>query len=175
MGFVIEKIEAFVKALDESIGRYKLSFTLSPQKMKNNEYNISALHWNSVKYSKENIDKVPSNKKGIYSFVICQHSKVLPQHGYVLYIGCTGLEPNRSLRDRYKEYFWPSHIVKRPHIARMIGTWHEVLWFFFAPVDDDFSSDGLKKLERQLNTALLPPFSQNDLEAEARTRHSIYP
>lgn len=47
----------------------------------------------------------------------------------------------------------------------MIGTWHKVLRFYFAPIEDDVTSDDLQVFEKQLNTALLPVFSEGDLDA----------
>ena len=57
----------------------------------------------------------------------------------------------------------------------MIVDWHDVLRFFFAPVDDSVSSDDLKKLERQLNNALLPPFSRGDLDAGIKSQRRAFP
>ena len=56
----------------------------------------------------------------------------------------------------------------------MIGTWHQVLHFFYAPVDDDVSNDELKALEIRLNTALMPPFSEGDLEAEIKQKRRAF-
>ena len=59
-------------------------------------------------------------------------------------------------------------IMKRPHIANMIGNWNQVLRFFYAPIDDTVTSEELETLEKNLNVALLPPFSKGDLEAEIK-------
>ena len=56
----------------------------------------------------------------------------------------------------------------------MIGTWNEVLRFFFAPVGDEVSSEDLKTLEQQLNTALMPPFSEGDLEADTKRKRRAF-
>ncbi|WP_157776577.1 hypothetical protein [Nitratireductor aquibiodomus] len=56
----------------------------------------------------------------------------------------------------------------------MIGTWHQVLRFFFAPVDDAVSSADLQLLEKQLNTAFMPPFSEGDLEAETKRKRRAF-
>jgi hypothetical protein len=42
------------------------------------------------------------------------------------------------------------------------------------PVEDDFSSADLEKLEMQLNTALMPPFSEGDLEAETKKKRRAF-
>ena len=56
----------------------------------------------------------------------------------------------------------------------MIGTWHEVLRFYFAPVEDDVSTEDLQEIEKQLNTALMPSFSKGDLEADAKKKRSAF-
>ena len=130
---------------------------------------MSSLTWDSISYaSEQEIDKIPDNKRGVYAFSICHPSTILPPHGYVLYIGIAGRDSKRSLRERYKDYLQNSHIRKRPKIYFMIGTWSEVLRFFFAPVEENVSSNELKTLEKQLNTMLLPPLSQMDLVAEIK-------
>ena len=131
---------------------------------------IPSLAWDSISYGREELDKVPDDKRGVYAFAICQKDAVLPPHGYILYIGIAGYNSKRALRERYKDYLSESKVIKRAKIARMIGTWNEVLRFFFAPVDENVSSEELKKLELQLNTALIPPFSQKDLEANVKRK-----
>ena len=117
---------------------------------------------------------VPDDKRGIYAFAVCQHNDVLPPHGYVLYIGIAGRDSDRPLRDRYRDYLNGKKIMKRKKIAFMIGNWHKVLRFFYAPVDDDLSSEDLQKLERQLNTALLPPYSNRDMDADVRGKRRAF-
>ena len=92
-----------------------------------------------------------------------------------MYIGIAGRDSDRPLRARYKDYLNERKVMKRKTIARMIGTWHSVLRFFFAPVDADVSPSDLKTLERQLNTALLPPFSVGNLEAKIKATRSAFP
>ncbi len=166
----------FVDQATDEIARYRLDFILSQSKIikKENEYVISTLNWDSIKYGTAELEKIPDDKRGVYAFSICQQSEVLPLHGYILYIGIAGRDSKRSLRRRYKDYLSEREVIKRKRIARMIGTWHRVLRFFFAPVDDDVSSDDLKTLEKQLNTVLMPPFSVNDLEADVKEKRSAF-
>ncbi|MCY3624438.1 MAG: hypothetical protein OXH71_03565 [Candidatus Dadabacteria bacterium] len=168
----IDSLIDFTNEATKEIAKYKRDFILSQPKMikKDKKYIISTLDWNSVSYGPAEVNKVPNDKRGIYAFAICQKSAVLPPHGYILYIGIAGRDSKRSLRKRYKDYLNEHEVRKRDGIARMIGTWHKVLRFFFAPVDDNVSSDDLKKLEQQLNTALMPPFSINDLEADTKRK-----
>jgi len=105
------------------IAKFEISMVLSPEEMMKGKYIIPVLNWDSVSYGKEELDKTPNDKQGIYAFVICQNNDVLPPHGYILYIGIAGKNSNRSLRDRYKDYLNQKKIIKHSaKIARMIGT-----------------------------------------------------
>ena len=170
----LDLLTDFTNEAAQEIAKFKISVSLSPQRMMADDHGIDALDWNSISYGETDLNKIPDDKRGIYAFGICQKSDVLPPHGYILYIGIAGRDSQRSLRERYKDYRNEKKVIKRPKIARMISTWHEVLQFFFAPVGDDFSSDDLKKLERQLNTALLPPFSEGDIEADVKRKQKAF-
>ena len=165
----------FANTASEEIGRHQITFILHPDRISACPYPISYLNWEAIPYGKAYIDKVPSDKRGVYAFVFCHNSDILPQHGYVLYVGLAGNNSTRSLRDRYKDYLNERRVMKRPRIARMIGTWHNMLKFFFAPVDDTVSAKDLKELEKQLIDALLPPFSVGDMSADIRAMRSAFP
>ncbi len=165
----------FADRVHNEIGRYRVEFTLSPQRLTTTDYIVSSLTWYSINYGSEEIDHVPNDKRGIYAFAIFHPSDVLPIHGYILYIGIAGKNSNRSLRERYRDYLTDSKIRSRAQIRRMIGDWHQVLKFLYAPVEDDVSSDELIRIETQFNTALMPPFSINDLDAELREQRRAFP
>lgn len=164
----------FADEADAEIGKYRVELTLSPSKLGFNPYVVPNLTWQSIKYGEAELHLVPDDKRGIYAFAICEPNAVLPPHGYILYIGIAGRNSTRSLRDRYKDYLNARKVMKRSRIAYMIGTWHEVLRFFFVPVDDAMTSDDLETLEKQLNTALLPPFSEGDLDAETKIKRRAF-
>ena len=164
----------FANEAHDTLGKYTRTFTLAPQQLMAAEYVVDCLIWDSISYGDSELDKIPNDKRGVYAFAICQQSCVLPPHGYILYIGIAGRDSNRSLRERYRDYLYPSKMSKRDGVKAMIGTWYEVLRFFFAPVDDDLSSDDLQKLERQLNTALVPPYSEADIEADVRRKRRAF-
>ena len=147
---------------------------LSPERLTAGDYSLDALNWDSIPYGESEIEQVPDNQRGIYAFVIHEANKVHPPHGYILYIGIAGRNSNRPLRDRYRDYLNEKKVLKRARIARMIGTWHSVLHFYFAPVASTMSSEDLERLETQLNDAFLPPFSEGDLSAETRTMRRAY-
>ena len=170
----LDSLMDFANEATEEIAKYTVSFTLSSPKMRVKQQIIPALKWDSIRYGNADLNKVPNDKRGIYAFAICHHSDVLPPHGYILYIGIAGHNSNRSLRERYKDYLNEKQVIKRARIARMIGTWHEVLRFFFAPVEENISSEDLKQLEIQLNTALMPPFSKGDLDADTKQKRRAF-
>lgn len=170
----LDSLIDFANEATETIAKHKVSVILSPKHILAEDYAIAALSWDSIDYGEDEIEKVPADKRGIYAFVVCKNNDVLPSHGYVLYIGIAGRDSERPLRARYKDYLNAKTVRKRAGIARMIGTWHSVLRFFFAPIDDNVPSDDLKEIEKQLNTALMPPFSKGDLEADIRQQRRAF-
>lgn len=156
------------------LNRYRVEMTLSPQNMSATNYAIPKLKWSWISYGKENIEKVPDNKRGIYAFAVNQQNDIVPPHNYIMYIGIAGRKANRSLRERYRDYLTESKIKKRAKIARMIIDWEPVLKFYYAPVEDHVSSDDLIDTERKLNTALMPPCSVGDLEGETKQQRRAF-
>ncbi len=170
----IDSLIDFANDAATTVAKFTVPVTLSPDTLMAGDYIVPALTWDSVSYGDRQMDRVPADKRGVYAFAVCQNNNVLPPHGYILYIGIAGRDSERPLRDRYRDYLNEKKVRKRARIARMIGTWHQVLRFYFAPVGDDVSSDDLKTLEQQLNTALMPPFSEGDLKAETRQRRRAF-
>lgn len=164
----------FVNQANEEIGKFQVTMILSPEKLAFDSFNVASLNWDSIKYGSTEIDKIPEDKRGVYAFSISQPSQVLPPNGHILYIGIAGRRSDRSLKARYKDYLNPQKVIKRARIARMIGTWHNVLRFHFAPIDDSMTSAELEQLEKDLNTALLPPFSEGDLEADTKMKRRAF-
>jgi len=170
----LSEITDFVEQANNEIGKFQVTMTLSPTKLAFDDFRVSSLAWESIKYGKDEIDKIPNDKRGIYAFSIHHPSQVLPPPGHILHIGIAGQNSDRSLKARYKDYLNPRIVIKRERIARMIGTWHEVLRFHFAPIDDSMTSEQLEQLEKDLNTALLPPFSEGDLDADTKKKRRAF-
>ena len=172
----LKLLKDFVNEAYDQLGKYKIEVTLVPEQMMTQEYDVNLLEWNSVLFdNNDGLNEIPDDKRGIYAFAVSKSNKVLPPHGYILYIGIAGKDSNRSLRERYKDYLNARSVLKREGIAKMIVNWHKVLYFYFAPVDENITSEVLKKLEKQLNTALIPPFSINDLEADVKKKKRAFP
>lgn len=170
----LESVVDFVNTAHDEVGKFMVEVTLSPDKLLADDYCVEELAWTSVPYGDADVDTVPNDRRGVYAFAICHENDVLPPNGCVLYIGIAGRDSNRSLRERYKDYLNAKKVLKRERIARMIGTWHKILRFYFAPVDDEMTPEDLKKLEKQLNTALLPMFSEGDLEAGTKRKRRAF-
>ena len=162
-----DELDDFVNAAAEPL-KYRFMVVLEPDKLVAADSALQPLAWQSIPYGHDEIHRVPDDKRGVYAFAISHPTSVLPPHCYVLYIGIAGRDSGRSLRERYRDYLNRRKVRKRERIARMIVCWSSVLRFFFAPVDETVTSDELKNIERQLNTALMPPLSINDVDAETR-------
>lgn len=170
------EISDFANRAHEQIGRYRVQFILNPQFMTRDDYVIPVLTWQSIQYGvADEITQIPADKRGIYAFVAQSPSNALPPNGYVMYIGIAGRDSKRSLRERYRDYLSSGNLQKRPRISMMIDNWRDVLRFYYVSVEDDVSSEDLKRIEEQLNSALLPPFSQRDVEAEIRKMRRAFP
>lgn len=159
---------------DHLLGRYQVTFMLSPPLLAPIGANLPTLDWHSIPYGAAQVSRVPNDKRGVYALVIGTDPASVPPHGYVCYIGISGHNSNRSLRSRYRDYLNERIYAKRKHIAHLIVKWHEVLQFCFAPVDSDVTSDQLSLIEKSLNDAFMPPFSRRDFSAEiAATRRAF--
>lgn len=170
----LKSLEDFADEATKEIAKFEVRFNLSPERLVTEEFGIENLCWSQIPYGAGQIEDVPNDRRGVYAFVACNENGILPPHNYVMYIGIAGRKSNRPLRARYRDYLNAKSVRKRPKIARMIGTWHSVLCFFFATVDDDVDSDALEAIEKALNNALMPPFSQGDLDIELKQKRSAF-
>ena len=164
----------FANQVSQDISRYWRPFVLNPARLLADDFVVQSLEWHAVRYGRDELNQVPDDRRGVYAFAVRIESDVLPPHGYILYMGIAGEDSDRPLRERYREYLIPSKVRSRDGIARMIGDWHEVLQFMFAPVDDNMPTQDLQRLETQLNTALIPPYSERDIDADVRARRRAF-
>lgn len=168
-----EELEDFVNAAAEHL-KYEIPVILETRRLIAADSDLQPLAWQSIPYGPDEIDKVPDNKRGIYAFSVRYCSEVLPPHGYILYIGIAGRNSHRSLRARYRDYLNPRTFRKRERIVRMIVCWGPILRFWFAPVEDTMTSADLQNIEMCLNTALMPPLSINDMDAETKQERRAF-
>ena len=170
----MKKLKDFVSQAREDVQKYKIEFILNTDRLVRKDYAVGNLRWKSIDYLTGDKDLVPNDKRGVYAFAICRENQMLPPHGYILYVGIAGRNSNRSLRARYGDYLSESKVLKRPKIARMIVDWERVLKFYFAPVDNDVTSEALQELEKQLNEALIPPLVEGDLDAKTKAKRRAF-
>lgn len=147
---------------------YEIRFILNTDAILALEPSENPLHWNSIRFGKDEIQEVPDDQRGLYAFIVADRRAFLPPHGYIMYIGISGRNSDRSLRARYLDYFKQSEIQHRPRVKRMIVTWHSILRFHFAPVDDNVTSLELEAMEQRLITAFLPPCSKGEIKADTK-------
>ena len=172
----LEKIRLTRDVAAAEVQNYKIRFILNAERISSLVRPSFPLHWNSIKFDDATqIHNVPDDKRGVYAFVVAADSPSLPTHGYIMYIGIAGFRSTRSLRDRYKDYLDTNKVLARPNVMGMVGTWHDVLRFFFAPVDDQMTSAQLESLERTLNSAWMPPYVVQDVDATTRRMQRAFP
>lgn len=167
-------IDDFNDEIIQEIARYEVKdVILNPDKLLAGTFVIPQLHWESIEFGRDEIDKVPADRRGVYAFAIRIDSGVLPPHGYILYIGMAGRNSDRTLRERYSDYLSPRKVRKRGRITRVMN-WRRVLQFMFASVDNSVATEDIENLERQLNSALVPPYSERDMEADLREKRAAW-
>jgi len=170
----LKSLEDFADNATNEFAKFGVQFNLSPERLVADNFGIDNLCWSHIPYGRDQIEEVPNDRRGVYAFVICYENGILPPHNYVMYIGIAGRNSNRTLRERYRDYLNERVVCKRPKIARMIGTWHSVLCFYFASVDEEIDSSALETIEKALNSALIPPFSQRDIDIELKQKRSAF-
>ena len=169
-----DEISDFNDKVNQTIASFELrDVILNPEHLLNTHFAVPRLEWSAIRFGKKDIEQVPNDKRGVYGFAIRVDSDILPPHGYILYIGMAGRNSDRSLRERYKDYLSPKQVIKRGGIKRVMN-WRAVLQFIFAPVEDTVTTADLQELETQINTALIPPFSEQDMDADIREQRRAW-
>lgn len=174
MAVDFEELHDIVEAGVSEIAQYRFECVLNTKKLTEEEFELDGLDWQSIPYGEAEIDAVPDDRRGVYAFTLRAKNPVMPPHGYVMYIGIAGRRSDRSLRARYRDYLNTRKVAKRLTIARLIGTWHDVLHFQFAAVEDVVTSEQLEAIEKQLNSCMMPVFSDGDLEAETKAKRKAF-
>ena len=123
------------------------------------------LSWDAVPWEKTQKKLVP-RMRGIYAFTLRFTNPLLPDHGYILYVGIAGDKKSKgTLRSRFWNYFRERE-KGRTRVAYMLQKWEGHLTFQYAEVPDCRYS--LAKLEKSLCDAVVPYAVRNDLSATLR-------
>ena len=175
MALDLNKIRATRDAAAETVQKYQMRFTLNADRIGSFAGPSFPLNWESIQFDNASeISHIPDDRRGVYAFVVANDAPPLPTHGYIMYVGIAGVESNRSLRARYKDYLDTNKVLNRPKVMRMVALWHDVLRFFFAPVDSTITSDQLEDLERNINSTWMPPCNQQDVDATTRAMRKAF-
>jgi len=113
------------------------------------------LRWTVKHFASSKPTLIPSNKTGVYSFVVQPGIADHPNCAYLLYVGkAAGATGFRARYYKYRAEKGKQDSV-RPLVNRMINKWYEHLWFCFAEVADPL----VKEVEDKLLLAYLPPIN----------------
>lgn len=147
-----------IDLVENSILQSKVNFIIDPQlwhSFDDGIKNVIDAEWQEVKFftgDKEKnpeMDLIPSDKGGIYAFVI--KPSIIPNvHMYLMYVGRAHISQQQNLKKRCMRYYNDC----RPKIKRMIEYWWEYVYIEFLPLDDNTIIDNV---EKELINKLIPP------------------
>lgn len=162
----------YVDFVNKEFKNYGQSFVLNPAQMKGFTTRCK-LDWKKVAFNKINKSLIPQ-ERGVYAFIVEYNIIGVPPHGYIMYIGETGQDSLHNLQKRYADYLKDKQKpLKRLSLHYMLNNWEECLHFHYAVVKD--KRVNLKKLEKNLNDAFIPPYNINDFSAEIRKGKQAWP
>ena len=120
------------------------------------------LRWTYTPFERRCVIQV-GDCAGVYCFHLGHSLSCLPVWGLALYGGMS----NTSLRKRCRAYFGErdsSH--GRPAVRKFLSVFAGELTFAWAPADP--LRIDLKRLEEEMNDAMMPPYSKRDFSASVR-------
>ena len=140
----------YVDFIDTELHRGEITFHHSPT-LWDSLTVPTDLHWSAVRFDEANQECVPSDKFGVYAFLLKPNIVGPPPTGYLLYVG----ETDRDFRVRYGEYMSKQRTRKLNRmIDRMLNKWVGHVWFYYAPIEE---CTLLKPVEEALMNACVPP------------------
>jgi hypothetical protein len=116
----------------------------------------TSLTWTAHHFATTPATAIPSDKRGVYTFVVQPGIANHPLCSYLLYVGKAAGQSG-GFRARYYKYQAERNapFSERPLVARMVTKWFDHLWFCFAEVDDAL----ITATEDKLLTAYRPPMN----------------
>ena len=114
--------------------------------------------WRAVRFGASNLEEVPANQRGVYSFVVKPDIAGHPECSYLLYVG---MVKDQFFRDRFCQYLREREAgdrSRRLHVTQMLLKWDGFLWFCYAPIDDEAA---IIPAEDALLAAFLPPCNKD--------------
>lgn len=116
------------------------------------------LHWQARRFTRRNRRQIPTDSRGVYTFVVKPGIANHPCCSYLLYVGET---EGQNFRRRYGQYLREKRAgdrSDRPHVTDMLQRWDGFLWFCYARIDDNAL---IEDVENALLTAYLPPTNKD--------------
>jgi hypothetical protein len=114
-----------------------------------------AWNWVSVPFESSSAAKVPNDKHGLYTFLLCPRVAVHPRNHLILYVGKA---QRTTLRQRFHHYLQEVKKVKRAHISYALTKYQGHIEFCFTTIPHNAKIPGG---EDALLIALMPPFNEN--------------
>lgn len=119
------------------------------------------LVWDTLPFRRGGGAALPETS-GFYCFIVANMLPNLPAVFYPLYAGETD-----NLRRRYRNYVTEKNSPNgRYHVRKFLHVFAGETVFTFAQYDADKAD--LRRIEKKLNDALMPPYSHRDYSAEVK-------
>jgi hypothetical protein len=156
-----------------TLNKYRLPTVLWESFQTKYAYLQNSSRWTKFKYLNTDntiasqIDNVPTNKGGIYLFIICPNLVFESQH-ILAYAGRAQLTENINLRKRiraYMNYVLNPDNNERPKIRRLFLSWKQYIYCQYITID---TNDEVIAVEREIVDKLLPPFNDEIFDVVIR-------
>lgn len=119
------------------------------------------LVWDTIPFRRGGGAALPETS-GFYCFIVANPLPNLPAICYPLYAGET-----ENLRRRYRNYVTEKNSpTGRFHVRKFLNIFSGETTFCFAPFEAQKAD--LRRIEKRLNDALMPPYSRRDFGAEVK-------
>lgn len=116
--------------------------------------NRVSLNWHLVKFNADELENVPDDQRGVYTFVVIPEIANHISCSYLFYVGKT----ERTFRARYRDYLRGQRTGKiEKHKYKMLLQWRDHLWFCYAPIEQ---IELIKQIENDLIEAYIPPYNK---------------
>ena len=141
-----------VDILVDQLARGKVTFTHAPEFWEKCLLPFQ-LKWDRVLFTPDNRKGIPATKAGVYCFILVPALIGPPGTSYLMYVGKT-----LAFKRRYGRYLSDQSqgYKNRPHINLMLNKWPDMLWFYYASIDDRGMLD---EVETTLRDSCIPPFN----------------
>ena len=125
------------------------------------------LNWQSRPFIRNGSATIPA-EPGFYCFVVANAAPSLPAVFFPLYAGET-----ENLNRRYSDYLREKSSLRgRLQVRKFLNIFSNEVAFAFAPYASDTPTR--RSVEKELNDALMPPYSQKDFSANVKRKKAAW-